>query len=102
MNQIISSILEAENKAEKIVLEANEKAKNIILKGESDTEKFVDNAISSVRSEKNKIITDAEILADKNFNEQIEKNQNSINEIINNSRKNIEKASDKIVSEILG
>ena len=53
MNHIISSILEAEAKADEIISKSTEKAKAIILQGENDAENIKGEAITSLKEKRN-------------------------------------------------
>lgn len=60
MNEIINSILEAEQKASEIVAKAGEESKLIAIKGEENAEKERENAVSAFSEERKKALAEAE------------------------------------------
>ncbi|MFR6055864.1 MAG: hypothetical protein ACLUHK_04640 [Eubacteriales bacterium] len=54
MNEIINSILKAEQKASEIVAKAGEESKLIAIKGEENAEKERENAVSAFSEERKK------------------------------------------------
>lgn len=102
MDEIISSILDAEKKAEEILKNSTETAKSIILEGEGKAEDIKSDAIATLRAQKKQIIIDAELEAEKRYQEIVLKGSKEADEIIESANSNVDKACDFIVKEILG
>ena len=101
MNHIISSILEAEAKADEIISKSTEKAKAIILQGENDAENIKSEAITSLKDKRNEIISFAEEDAENRYQAIVSKGEIDTKKKIEKAKTNIEKASEYVLSEIL-
>ena len=101
MNHIISSILEAEAKADEIVSLSTEKAKAIILQGDFDAEVIKNEAITSLKNKRKEILSLAEQDAESKYQVIINNGENDIKSKMGNAKLNVDKASDYILGEIL-
>lgn len=101
MNEIISSILSAEQKSDEIIKSSNEKARAIILQGENDAESIRNTAITSTRLKRTKILSDAEKKANLEYEKVVEEGEVEIRKVINEALPKVDKVSDYILSEII-
>lgn len=101
MNEIISSILEAENKAEEIVKKANEDAKKILLDSENDAEKIRNSAIYVQKVHASSSIKKANEKADEEYNKIILAGQDDAEKIIEVARPKMDEVVNKILEKIL-
>ena len=70
MNETIHSILEAEEKAERIINDASEKGKAVMLRGEEDAERLKEQAVGEFNAERKDAIAAAEKKAERMRREQ--------------------------------
>lgn len=101
MDNVISSILEAEKKADEIIASAAEKAKNIILEGESAAEKIRETAVWSFKAQKKGALLSAEKKASEEYNRIIETGKNKAQDVYTAAVKKSAKAADELIKDFL-
>lgn len=102
MNDVISSILEAEKKADENILKAQEKAKIEIKNADSESERITSVAISTFKLKRKKALKKAEEDAEKKYNDIILEGDSKTTKIVEEAKPKVGEAIDAIVKEILG
>ncbi len=97
MDKIISSILDAEKKADEITDLLTEKAKDIVLSAEEKAEKIRESAILSSKAQKKKAIFSANEKAEEEYIKKINEGEKIAQAIYDNAQKNIDKVAEEIV-----
>ena len=100
MNEIISSILEAEKKAEEIVKMSAEKAKAIKQSADEEGEKIKNGAIAVFKLHRTAEIKSAEKRAASEYDAIIESGKGEIERIMKRSADKIEKFAEETVKDI--
>ena len=101
MNEIISSILDAENKAEEIVKKANEDAKKILLESENDAENIKNNAIYVQKVHASSSIKKANEKANEEYDKIILEGQKDAEKIVESAKPKMQEVANKILEKIL-
>lgn len=101
MTDIISSILEAEKKADEIIKSASEKSKKVRAEGDAQAEKIMNTAIYVFKVSRAKKIQDAEKDADKRYAEIINKENCKTEFFIESAEKAAEAVSENLVKKVL-
>lgn len=102
MVDAISSILEAEKKADQILKENNEQVKKIILDAEDVSEKIKERAIVSFKLHKKSRIKEAEKNAEEEYTKVIEEGNIKISNMIKSAEKKESSIIETIVYKVLG
>jgi len=101
MNEIISSILEAEKKADSLVSEAQTNAKKSVLFADADGEKIKENAIDSFKIARKEALIKAEKDGEELYNKIALSGKEQAEKITALAKGNLEKTADLIVKEII-
>lgn len=101
MNEIISSILDAENKAEEIVKKANDDAKKLLLESENDAEKIRNSAIYVQKVHASSSIKKANEKAQKEYEKIILEGNKDAEKIVDDARPKMDDVANKILEKIL-
>ncbi|MBR5388331.1 MAG: hypothetical protein IK147_02540 [Clostridia bacterium] len=101
MNEVISSILQAEEKAENIVNLSAEKAKKIKLDGERAAETVRNTAVARAKVHKASEIAKAEEAADALYNAAIDKGTLDAEKTFEETKKKTDAIASEIVERIL-
>ena len=102
MKEVITSILEAESKAEEIVKTAQDKSKELLLKGETEADELKEKTIAFVKAKRKDVLKGAEVEANKNYNARISQGEKKAEELINTAQDKIDAVAENIVKEIIG
>ena len=102
MVELISSILQAEQNADKTIKDAQNSAKKIILDADTTASKIINSAIGVQKIHRIAVLKDAEIKAEEEYNKIIEVGQEKAKRIYDDACKNFDNVSDDIVKSILG
>ncbi len=101
MNEIISSILEAEKKADSLVSEAQANAKKSVLFADAEGEKIKENAIDSFKTARKEALLKAEKDGDELYGKIASDGEKQAEEITALAKNNLEKTADLIIKEII-
>ena len=101
MKEIISSILDAEARAEEIVKLAQEKSKALLLEAETKAEEIKEKALADFKERKKAIMKGAEVEAQKKYDERIAKGEKSVKELKEQSQDKIEVVVENILKDVL-
>ena len=101
MLEVISSILDAEKKADAIIKQADDKSKSLILSAESQSEGIKSNTIKKFKAERTAKITDAEVLACTEYNSIIEQGNLQANELKDGVTDKVPSVVDFVVDSII-
>lgn len=101
MEEIISSILSAESKAEEIIKIAQEESKKLIFEAEREADTVITKAISDFKTYKKVKIKEAEALSEKVYDEKLLLGKKEAEKVIIDNSEKISSIADYIVKEIL-
>lgn len=101
MNEVISSILQAEEKAEHIVSLSAEKSKKIRSDGEAAAENIKNTAIAHAKLHKASDIAKAEEKADAEFDDIVKAGHAEAEKLFEKAKGKVDAISSEIVNEIL-
>ena len=101
MEEIISSILEAEKHADEIVKSASEQSKNIIINADSSAEKIKADAIVKFKAERKAALLSAEEKAQKEYDAKIAEGEKDAALLVAATEKKIDNIAEKILKEII-
>ena len=101
MNEIISSILEAEKKADEIITSAGLQAKSLVIEAEKKADKIRNDAVNDFKAFRKESIENADKKADKVYAEEIEGGNKKAAEIGESVKGKIDSVSDDIVKKII-
>ena len=101
MDEVISSILEAEKKADSLVVEAQDNAKKAVLAADTEGERIKANAVESFKIHRKAALADAEKRGETEYAKIIARGEKRAKEVEAAARDNIETAADAVVKEIL-
>ena len=101
MNEVISSILEAENKADEIVALSLEKAKKIKAEGEQVAENIKNSAIARAKLRRATTTKEANDNAEKEYQKTIEEGVLAAKEIYESSKVKIKEISEELLNGLL-
>jgi len=102
MIDVISSILEAEKKADEILKTANAESKAKILSADEQAEKIKADAIADFKTERKETLKKADAEAEKQYADRIEKGKAEAKAICDKALLKTDKTADSIVKEIIG
>lgn len=102
MNEIIASILDAEQKAEEIVKNSTETSKRIKQSADEEGERIKNGAVAVFKLHRVSAIKDAEKLASKEYNAIIDDGKNRAEEISKTTADKIDFYAERIVKDITG
>ena len=102
MKEVISSILEAEARAESIIKDAADKAKKIIVSGEEKAEEIRSAAIEDFKAKRKADIAVAENIAAEKYAAAVEKGEKQAEELLVSVSGKIEDTADYVLKEIVG
>lgn len=101
MNEIISSILEAEKKADEIITSAGLQAKSLVIEAEKKADKIRNDAVSDFKIFRKESVDNADKKADKVYAEEIESGNKKAAEIGESVKGKIDAVSDEIAKKII-
>ncbi len=102
MNEVINSILEAEEKAAKIVAEAGEESKARIIKGEEVCEKEKEQAITDFLDERKRVLSEAEAKAQAAYDEILKAGEARAEALKKNCADRVSGAAETVIGRIFG
>lgn len=102
MNEVIDSILKAEDKAAKILAAANEEVKNDLLATEEKAEGIKAAAINAFKAERKAALNEAENKAAALYNAKIEEGKKDGEALKAQAEANIDGVVDALVGRIIG
>ncbi len=100
VQEIIDSIVEAENQAEIIVKEANAKAKETVTKANSAAEDAIADAKEKAKSEAKKNLEKARKKADEEYADAVAANAKKIEALGKTAGKNLDKAAEVVIGRL--
>lgn len=101
MNEVISSIIDAESKADEIISLSIEKSKKIKAEGESQAENIKNSAIAHSKLHRASANKEAEERAENEYKEIISAGNEKAGQIISAARSKTESIATKVVEELL-
>ena len=102
MNEVIASILDAEQKAEEIVKLSLENSKKIKQDADFEADKIKNSAVTVFKIHRSAVLKDAEKKAEELYEKTIEDGKSYAEKIFSDAEKKAEKISDEIVKDIIG
>lgn len=102
MEEVITAILDAENSAKGFIATAEINVKKTLSMGEIKAEAIKEGAIDVAKAYRKSTLGKAEITAQSEYNNIVEKGSKEAETLVEESRKKIDSASDIIVKEIIG
>lgn len=102
VDQVIGSILEAEEKADRIVKEASENAKTTMLAAEEAAERKKEETVTSFKTERKNALRLADEEAEKRYRDRLNAGGQEAESLKDAARSRVEKAADDIVGRIIG
>ena len=101
LQNVINSIIDAENEAENIVKEATVSAKDNYTKAKEDSDKLVKENAKQVKVEYRQIVADAQEVANKEYDKIIEKGNQDAKALLDSSGEQINDAAKFIAGRLL-
>lgn len=102
MKEIISSILEAESKANELLKSAADKAKSIILEADAESEKLKNDAVLSFKAHRKDVILNAEKDAESAYGNKLAEGKLDAAKLVDSVKGGIDEISDEIVKDLIG
>ncbi len=100
MNEIISSILEAESRAETILLQSAENSKKIIADADVRSDEIKERAVSVFKMHRKSEIKKAELRAEKLYGEKLCDGEKAAEELVKEANLNLDAAAQFILSKV--
>lgn len=101
MQEVISSILQAEKKAEEIIEKATLDAKAQRLSGDAEAEKIRNQAIDSFKAHRVSVLQKAEQDAETAYNDAVKKGKDQSAQKVELAKSNLIKAADYLVDKVI-
>ncbi len=101
LQNVINSIIDAENEAEVIVKDATVEAKESFLKAKTDSEKMIKDNSKEVKESYRQIVAEANELADKEYDKIIADGSVEAEKLLNDSQEQINDAAKFIAGRLL-
>lgn len=102
IDQVIGSILEAEEKANSIIKEASETATATMLSAEEAAEQMKEETVTSFKLERKNALTKADEEAERRYQERLAVGKQEATVLKESARSRMEKVAENIVGRIVG
>ncbi|MBQ9513931.1 MAG: hypothetical protein IJR66_02985 [Clostridia bacterium] len=102
MDEVISSIIEAEKKADEMVKNSLDNAKKANISAEKEAEEIKDKAIASFKLHRKTVLADAEKTANEKYEARLSEGEKTAKNISNKAEEKIKELAIELVNEITG